>query len=138
MPPILGRRRRPPRARLTLRCVPRRLEVMNASGDSVQIPSASQDEYGLIVDAILGCDGVQKLIQLQTLYIGEGDLLVVAKIALVEDTSVREAADMIDIIRTSIRAAVPTAGSVFIEPDVYRPGLDPAPPTDVFVLKSAD
>ena len=104
----------------------------------MQIPSASQDEYGLIVDAILGCDGVQKLIQLQTLYIGEGDLLVVAKIALVEDTSVREAADMIDIIRTSIRAAVPTAGSVFIEPDVYRPGLDPAPPTDVFVLKSAD
>lgn len=111
---------------------------MNASGDSMQIPSASQDEYGLIVDAVLGCEGVQKLIQLQTLYVGKADLMVVAKVALVEDTSVREAADMIDVIRTRIRATVPVVGSVFIEPDVYRPGLDPAPPTDVFVLKSAD
>ena len=111
---------------------------MNASGDSVQIPSASEDDYGLIVDAILGCAGVQKLIQLRTLYVDDGDLLVVAKVALVEDTSVREAADMIDVIRTSIRSTVPAVGSVFIEPDVYRPGLDPAPPTDVFVLKSAD
>lgn len=111
---------------------------MNAPGDSQRPSSASGDDYGRIVDAILGCDGVQKLIQLQTFYVEPSDLMVVAKIALVEDTSVREAADMIDVIRTRIRSAVPATGAVFIEPDVYRPGLDPAPPTDVFVLKSAD
>lgn len=111
---------------------------MNASGDSMQIPSASQDDYGLIVDAVLGCGGVQKLIQLRTFYIAEGSLLVVAKVALIQDISVREAAEKIDVIKTSIRAAVPAAESIYVEPDIYRPGLDPAPPTDVFVLKSAD
>lgn len=111
---------------------------MSESDGSKQIPSASEDDYGLIVDAIIGSSGVQKLIHLRTLYVDGDDLLIVAKIALVADVSVREAADEIDAIKTRIRAAVPVAGSIYIEPDVYRPGIDPAPSTDVFVLKSTD
>ncbi|WP_309127542.1 hypothetical protein [Microbacterium sp.] len=111
---------------------------MSASGDSNQTPSASEDDYGLIVDAIIGCDGVQKIIQLRTLQLDSDDLLIAAKVALVDDVTVRAAADQIDVIKTRIRAAVPAASSIYIEPDVYRPGIDPAPPTDVFVLKSAD
>jgi hypothetical protein len=50
----------------------------------------------------------------------------------------REAAIDIDAIEARIREAVPVARVVYIEPDVYRPAIDPEPSTDVFVLKSSD
>ncbi len=50
----------------------------------------------------------------------------------------REAADDINAIEARIRDAVPIARIVYIEPDVYRPSIDPEPSTDVFVLKSSD
>lgn len=111
---------------------------MSASGDSRRFLSVSDDDHVLIVDAIMGCTGVQKLIQLRTLSVAADDLLVIARVALVENATVREAADEIDVIKTRIRAAVPAARSIYIEPDIYRPGLDPEPPTDAFVLKSED
>lgn len=111
---------------------------MSASDGSKTFPSASDDDQVLIVDAIMGCGGVQKLIQLRTLRVAPDDLLIVARVALIENATVREAADEIDVIKTRIRAALPGARSIYIEPDVYRPGLDPEPPTDAFVFKSAD
>ena len=63
---------------------------------------------------------------------------VAAKIALSADKPLREAADDIDAIEARIREAVPVARIVYIEPDVYRPAIDPEPSTDVFVLKSSD
>ena len=37
-----------------------------------------------------------------------------------------------------VREAVPTARVLYFEPDIYRPGDDPAPPTSDFVIRSAD
>ena len=39
-------------------------------------------------------------------------------------------------LQARIREAVPTARVIYLEPDVYRPGLDPSPSTDAFVVKS--
>ena len=40
--------------------------------------------------------------------------------------------------RARIRDAVPTARVIYLEPDIYRPDDDPAPPTEEFVIRSLD
>ena len=65
-------------------------------------------------------------------------LLIAAKLGFTADQRLLEVSAATNVIEQRIRDAVPSARSIYIEPDVYRPGLDPAPPTDVFVLKSAD
>ncbi|WP_309104873.1 cation diffusion facilitator family transporter [Microbacterium sp.] len=99
---------------------------------------ANQADIDRIVDAINDGPEVEKLIHMKTLYLGPDELLVAAKIALSADKSVREAADDINEIEARIRVAVPVARSVYLEPDIYRPAIDPEPSTDVFVLKSSD
>lgn len=99
---------------------------------------ATSADHDKIVDAINGGPEVEKLIHMKTLYLGPDELLVAAKVALTSDKTVREAADDIDAIEARIREAVPVARVVYIEPDVYRPAIDPEPSTDVFVLKSSD
>lgn len=99
---------------------------------------ANQGDHDRIVDAIVSGPEVEKLIHLKTLYLGPDELLVAAKIALSGDKTVREAADDINDLEKRIRDAVPVARAIYIEPDIYRPSLDPEPSTDVFVLKSAD
>ncbi|WP_460796981.1 cation diffusion facilitator family transporter [Microbacterium sp. GXF0217] len=99
---------------------------------------ANAGDHDRIVDAITSGAEVEKLIHLKTLYLGPDELLVVAKVALSGDKTVREAADDIDDIEKRIRDAVPIARAIYVEPDIYRPSLDPEPSTDVFVLKSAD
>ncbi|MHC9046179.1 cation diffusion facilitator family transporter [Microbacterium saperdae] len=99
---------------------------------------ATSADHDKIVDAINAGPEVEKLIHMKTLYLGPEELLVAAKVALTSDKTVREAADDIDAIEERIREAVPVARVVYIEPDVYRPAIDPEPSTDVFVLKSSD
>jgi len=99
---------------------------------------ANEADYDRIVDAILAGDEVEKLIHIKTLYLGPDELLVAAKIALPSDKTVRAAADDIDVIEIRIREAVPAARVIYLEPDIYRPALDPSPSTDAFVLRSAD
>lgn len=99
---------------------------------------ATQADYDRIVDAINAGDEIEKIIHMKTLYLGPDELMVAAKIALSADKPLREAAGDIDAIEARIREAVPVARVVYIEPDVYRPAIDPQPSTDVFVLKSSD
>jgi cation diffusion facilitator family transporter len=99
---------------------------------------ANRADYDRIVDAISHGTEVEKLIHIKTLYLGPDELMVAAKIALTSDKSVRDAASDIDEIERRIRSAVPAARVIYLEPDVYRPALDPEPPTDTFVLKSSD
>jgi divalent metal cation (Fe/Co/Zn/Cd) transporter len=99
---------------------------------------ASQADYDRIVDAIGAGDEIEKIIHMKTLYLGPDELMVAAKIAMNSNKPLREVADDIDAIEARIREAVPVARVVYIEPDVYRPAIDPQPSTDVFVLKSSD
>ncbi|MFK4852209.1 cation diffusion facilitator family transporter [Microbacterium sp. ZW T6_19] len=99
---------------------------------------ANQADYDRIVDAINAGDEIEKIIHMKTLYLGPDELMVAAKIAMSANKPLREVADDIDAIEARIRDAVPVARVVYIEPDVYRPAIDPQPSTDVFVLKSSD
>ena len=99
--------------------------------------SADTPDLDLITDAFLAHADVEKLISLKTFRTESGHV-VGAKIAVAGEKSVREVADLLEEIEAQIRETVPTVAAVYVQPDVYRPSLDPEPPTDVFVLKSAD
>ncbi len=100
--------------------------------------SASKHDLDLIMDAVLGCSDVEKLISLKTFQIADDELRVAVKIALPAEKTVRDVADVIGEIDGQIRKTVPAARAIYIQPDIYRPSLDPEPSTDVFVLKSED
>lgn len=100
--------------------------------------SASKHDLDLIMDAVLGCSDVEKLISLKTFQIADDELLVAVKIALPAEKTVRDVADVIGEIDGQIRKTVPAARAIYIQPDIYRPSLDPEPSTDMFVLKSED
>lgn len=60
------------------------------------------------------------LIHMKTLYLGPDELMVAAKLGLPADQTLGEVATTIDGIEERIRAAVPAARVVYLEPDVLR------------------
>jgi cation diffusion facilitator family transporter len=91
--------------------------------------SASVDAEAAIVEAIESGPDAGRVIHLRTLHIGPETLLVAAKIGVVHDDTAASVAAGIDAAERRIRAAVPIAELIFLEPDIYHPGkADPADP----------
>jgi cation diffusion facilitator family transporter len=63
---------------------------------------------------------VQRVIHLRTLHTGPDELLVGVKIAVGEDASAQSIARAIDDVEQRVRAAVPTAAWIYVEPDLDR------------------
>ena len=70
---------------------------------------------------------MRHLIHLRTEHLGPEDLLVGAKVDFDPSLSFAELAATIDEVEVAIRAAVPTARLIYLEPDVVRPGRRPPP-----------
>ena len=68
----------------------------------------------------LTAGGVRKVLHLQTQYLGPDELLVAAKIALTPGLPVEEVARAIDDAEARVRAAVPEARVIYLEPDLDR------------------
>jgi len=91
--------------------------------------SATEADVSAIEDAIRGADHVRGLIHLRTEHLGPEDLLVGAKIDFDPSLSFAELARTIDAVEVDIRAAVPAARLIYLEPDVARAAEDPAEPS---------
>jgi cation diffusion facilitator family transporter len=70
--------------------------------------------------AITAGDEVDRVIHLRTLHLGPDELLVAAKIAVRHGDTAAEIARGIDAAETRIRAAVPIATLIYLEPDLDR------------------
>lgn len=91
--------------------------------------AASPGMQAAIVAAIESGPDVRRVIHLRTLHIGPDNLLVAAKIGLRHDDTARSIAAGIDAAERRIRAAVPIAELIFLEPDIYHADrADPADP----------
>jgi divalent metal cation (Fe/Co/Zn/Cd) transporter len=91
--------------------------------------SASADAERRIVAAIEGGPEVGRVIHLRTMHVGPDTLLVAAKIAVAGGDSAARVSAGIDAAERRIRAAVPIARHIFLEPDLYQAGrADPADP----------
>jgi hypothetical protein len=75
---------------------------------------------------------------MKTLYLGPDELLVGAKVAFARSRKLADIANDINELEVGIRAAVPIARVIYIEPDVYMAPNEANPATDSFVIKAAD
>jgi cation diffusion facilitator family transporter len=83
--------------------------------------SASRKDIQSVRAAVEIEPAVLGLIHLRTEHLGPDDLLVGMKVEFQHQLTVPEVAAAIDRVEASIRAAVPTARTIYIEPDVAKP-----------------
>ena len=98
---------------------------------------AEPDVVERIRDAVNRHPRVEALIHLRTLYLGPDEMLVAAKVAFPHATRLAQVAEAIDQLEVDIRAAVPVARVIYIEPDILRPRGETMA-TDAIVIKSSD
>ena len=101
--------------------------------------SASAEVERAIVTALEDGSEVQRIIHLRTLHLGPDALLVAAKIAIRGEATGGSIASGIDAAERRIRAAVPIAKTIYLEPDLYREaGADEDDPAVRAVLRDPD
>ena len=76
--------------------------------------------YRAIEAALLATTHVDRVIHLRTQYLGPEEMLVGAKIALAPGTDLATVAAAIDAAEAAVRAAVPAADIIYLEPDLDR------------------
>jgi cation diffusion facilitator family transporter len=82
--------------------------------------SASPDMQRAIVAAIEGGPPIDRVIHLRTLHVGPDSLLVAAKVAVRRGELAEAIAVGIDDAERRVRAVVPIAGLIYLEPDLYE------------------
>lgn len=112
--------------------------------------SASSDVQRRIVAALEDGPELVQVIHLRTVHIGPDSVLVTAKVAVRESDSAAQLTAGINAAEERVRAAVPTAKTIYLEPDIYQPDKadradpsirsvershSPAPPGDSGPLK---
>lgn len=80
---------------------------------------ATPRELDEIVDE-LAAGRIERVIHIKTQYIGPDELLVAAKVAMTAGLAVEDVAQAIDDAERRVRAKVPAARLIYIEPDLYR------------------
>ncbi len=79
--------------------------------------SATRKDVDAIRGALVGA-GVPSVIHLRTLHLGPEELLVAAKIEVTSTASAADVATAIDAAEQRVRAAVPIARVIYLEPDI--------------------
>ena len=82
--------------------------------------SATGEELIAIQAALENTAHVDRVIHLRTQYLGPEEMLVGAKIALASTNDLATVAAAIDAAEAAVRAAVPTAQIIYLEPDLDR------------------
>ena len=89
---------------------------------SLLVGEAAAPEMLEEIRTILGSHpGVDRVIALRTSHVGPDDLVVNAKLEFGADLTSTRVAEVVNELEVTLRAAVPEARTIFIEPDVYRP-----------------
>lgn len=81
--------------------------------------SAGPADLARIRAGLLG-EGVERVIHLRTMHLGPDELLVGAKIAIPSAARAADVARAIDAAEARVRAAVPAARVIYLEPDLDR------------------
>jgi cation diffusion facilitator family transporter len=83
--------------------------------------SASPEKVAAIISNLTG-DGVDRVIHLRTLHLGPEELLVAGKLAMPPSADLGDISAAINAAEERVRAAVPEARVIYLEPDVDRGG----------------
>jgi cation diffusion facilitator family transporter len=85
--------------------------------------SAGAEVERQVVAAIEDGPEVEQVIHLRTVHVGPDSLLVAAKIAVRPTDTAAQIAAAINVVEARIRAAVPIAQTIYLEPDIYHESL---------------
>jgi cation diffusion facilitator family transporter len=84
-----------------------------------EAPSA--EDVAKIRSALLAEPLFNQVIHLRAVHLGPDELLIAAKVAVDREDDAGQISTAIDNAEARIRAALPTARFIFLEPDLYRP-----------------
>lgn len=87
--------------------------------------SALPEQDAAIRQALEDTEEVDRVIHLKTLHVGPDELLVAAKIAIGGEDDAASIARGIDTAEAAVRAVVPTARYIYLEPDLDRSASPP-------------
>ena len=91
--------------------------------------AASLADQQEIQRAVLDVENLRRVIHMRTQHLGPNELLVAAKVELVDELSISAVAAAINEAERNIRERVPAATIIYIEPDIYRPGAAEVQPS---------
>ena len=83
--------------------------------------SASTDVLRRIVAALEDGPEIARVIHMRTVHMAPDSVLVAAKVAVRENDSAEQITAGINTAERRVRAAVPIATTIYLEPDIYRP-----------------
>lgn len=81
--------------------------------------SASPAQVRTIAKVLVG-EGIERVVHLRTMHLGPDEVLVAAKVALPPQVPLASVAASIDAAEARVRAAVPQARVIYLEPDLDR------------------
>ena len=87
--------------------------------------SASPEQVAAIAEQLVG-GVIERVIHLRTMHLGPEEVLVAAKVAMPATATLAEVAEAIDEAEVRVRAAVPSARVIYLEPDLDR-GVSASP-----------
>ena len=82
--------------------------------------AAAPVDVAKIIAALVSTDEVERVIHIRTLHLGPEEILVAAKIAVKHDATALSLVRAIDSAELRIRAEVPAAKIIYLEPDIDR------------------
>jgi len=82
---------------------------------------ASPSDTEAIKAAATAGEDIEQIIHMKTLYLGPDELLVGMKVAVTATTSAQQVSAAINAVEQRVRAAVPIARVIYIEPDIFDP-----------------
>lgn len=82
---------------------------------------ASSAQVSRIRAALVDGEVVTSVIHMRTMHLGPDELLVAAKIGVAHDDTAEQVARAIDAAEARVRAAIPIAAVIYLEPDIRRP-----------------
>jgi divalent metal cation (Fe/Co/Zn/Cd) transporter len=84
--------------------------------------AASSDVQRRIVAALEDGPELARVIHMRTVHMSPDAILVAAKVAVRDTDTAAQVAAAVDTAERRVRAAVPIAKTIYLEPDIYRPG----------------
>ncbi|WP_433562775.1 cation diffusion facilitator family transporter [Nocardia sp. CA-151230] len=81
---------------------------------------ATPEEDAAIRTALVDDRHIDRVIHLRTQYLGPEEMLVAAKVSIVPGLTIADIATAIDDAEARVRAEVPAARVIYLEPDLYR------------------
>ena len=99
---------------------------------------AGTADTATIQRAILNGPETQRIIHMKTLYLGPDELLVAAKLAFDAELRFSDVAASIDVIEERVRAAMPSARAIYLEPDVFHDPSQHGPLTDTIIIRGRE